>query len=120
MRKLLIIITLALSFLPVYGSAYADMAPETRTPLVVIRFTERNVYYEKALYNAVAKAVETKPDVVFDVVAMPGLRSSTANNHSDQVARSIEQMGIPAGRIVTRGGMGGSGEGYDQVNVFVR
>ena len=43
------------------------------SPLVVIRFDRPNPSYEQALYTAVSRAIERRPDAVFDLVAVsPG------------------------------------------------
>jgi len=92
---------------------------ESRTPLVILRFSQRNLYYEHALYNAVSKAIETKHDVTFDVVLRPG-NGSTANSPTQQkVLDSLRRMGVPPPQIRAATGPG-SGQRYDEVHIFVR
>lgn len=77
-------------------------------PLVVIRFNQRRVFFEKPLYNAVAKAVAVKPNVVFDVVSfVPQGSSSDSQERLDanaagqqgQVVKTLQQIGIPRNQI---------------------
>ena len=77
-------------------------------PLVVIRFEQNNVDYESALYTAVNRALELRPQAAFDVVAVaPGSGPATtvnlANNetqrNAESVVRSLRNMGLPQDRI---------------------
>ena len=77
-------------------------------PLVVIRFDRDNVAYQQALYNAVSRAVERKPDAAFDLVAVspkvgsPSLRifnSTAAKRNAEGVLRTLTDMGLPASRV---------------------
>ncbi len=83
------------------GNVYAP--PAADVPLVVIRFNQRKVLYERQLYNAIAKAVEIKPSVVFDVVSFLPSQSkkavSKAQSQTHQVVTSMRNMGIPQERI---------------------
>lgn len=78
------------------------------TPLMVIRFNQPNVYYEQALYGAVSRAVEAKPAVRFELVAVAPETSSEdfnqkAANATQQnlnaVVSSLTRMGVPQQRI---------------------
>ncbi len=77
-------------------------------PLVVIRFDRPNPSYEQALYTAVSRAMERRPDAVFDLVAVsPGkgnqaqvaLAATTAKRQAETVLRSLTDMGLPANRV---------------------
>lgn len=79
-----------------------------RRPLVVIRFDRQNVAYQQALYQAVSRAIERRPDAAFDLVAVsPALGSAgdqassaaTARRNAEQVLRSLSEMGLPANRV---------------------
>ncbi len=79
-----------------------------RRPLVVIRFDQPDPPYEQALYNAVSRALERRPDSMFDLVAVaPGqgsaadsaLGGSKAKKYAGTVLRSLTQMGLPASRV---------------------
>jgi len=79
-----------------------------RRPLVVIRFDRSNVAYEQALFQAVQKALNARPNAHFDLVAVtpanvsPGQASIGANNarrNAESVMRSLSGMGLPADRV---------------------
>ena len=97
------------------------------TPLVVIRFNQRQVNYQQMLYSAVSRAVEANPDVMFDlVVSAPrgedayssGNYADIANARGNEVNRSLQSMGVPASRISQRS-EGGSESGSPEVRIFV-
>lgn len=71
-----------------------------RRPLVVIRFDKANVQYEPALYQALSRAMERRPDSIFDVVAVSasGASPAAARRNADAVMRSMATMGLPAER----------------------
>jgi hypothetical protein len=80
-----------------------------RRPLVVIRFDRPDVPYQQALYTAVSKALERRPEASFELVAVaPGhgtsaqvaINSSKAKKHADAVLRTLTDMGLPASRIM--------------------
>lgn len=92
------------------GMAGDQYAAASEIPLVVIRFNQRKVFYERPLYNAVSKAVAIKPNVVFDVVSfVPQGTSDDSQDKLDQMAASqqsavigtLRSMGIPARQIRT-------------------
>lgn len=77
-------------------------------PLVVIRFDRQNVQYEQALYDAVSKALERRPNAAFDLVAVtPGggtpaevaLNSNSARRNAESVLRTLTNMGLPPERV---------------------
>ena len=79
-----------------------------RRPLVVIRFHRPKVPYEKSLYTAVRRALERRPNLVFDLVAVapqPGdpaqitLHSESSKRNAEDVFRSLTDMGLPAERV---------------------
>ena len=85
-----------------YNAVSSDAA------LVTIRFDRPNVNYEGALYAAVKSALDRRPDASFDIVAVapagatPGeqaLNATTAQRNAEQVMRSLNNMGLPAGRV---------------------
>ncbi|MBV8662425.1 MAG: hypothetical protein JO107_04935, partial [Hyphomicrobiales bacterium] len=61
-------------------TAAALTAPSSRRALVTIRFDHPNVAYEEELYWAMRTALERRPDVAFDIVAVspPGAGASSA------------------------------------------
>jgi hypothetical protein len=93
-------------------------AVEYRTPLIIVRFNQRNIYFEKALYNAVSKALSIKPDAMFDVALAPGLGSGVSQNNLDKVVNAMRKIGVPQPQIRTAQGAN-TGNRYDEVQIFV-
>jgi hypothetical protein len=99
--------------------AYAALGPSTpgeparsnvadgRQPLVVIRFDRADVPYQQALYNAVSRALERRPQATFDLVAVSAageagqgaLNQSQSRRNAERVMRSLTEMGLPAARV---------------------
>jgi hypothetical protein len=97
-------------------------------PLVVIRFDRPNPAYEQALYTAVSRAIERRPDVTFDLVAVsPGrgsqaqvaLAASTAKRQAESVMRSLTDMGLPANRVSMSASTSNSAQ-TNEVHLYVR
>ncbi|MBF0251562.1 MAG: hypothetical protein HQL35_13145 [Alphaproteobacteria bacterium] len=83
-----------------------------RRPLVVIRFNRDKVPYQQALYNAVGRVLERRPDASFDLVAVApssggparvALNSTKARRHAEEVLRSLVEMGLPPARVAISG-----------------
>jgi hypothetical protein len=83
-----------------------------RRPLVVIRFDRPDIPYQQALYAAVSRVLERRPDAVFDLVAVaPGaggparvaLNSNKAQRFAEGVLRSLIEMGLPPSRVAMSG-----------------
>jgi DNA polymerase-3 subunit gamma/tau len=80
----------------------------TGRPYVVIRFTESSVDYEKALSEAVKRAVARRPNLAFDLVAVTP-RAGTAEELADlteqahaeaaAVMKSLNELGIGPERV---------------------
>jgi hypothetical protein len=77
-------------------------------PLMVIRFNQRNVRYERQLYGALEKAVAIKPGILFDVIATspeatsgsdPDALKEAASANGHRVMNSLISMGVPKSRI---------------------
>ena len=75
-------------------------------PLVVIRFDQDNVNYEQALYSAVRRVLDRRPEAAFDVVAVApqggqqsALGLSKARRQAERVLRSLNEMGLPPNRV---------------------
>ena len=91
--------------------AYRQVEPRSlagRRPLVVIRFDRKNVAFEQALYNAVSRALERRPNTSFELVAIApssggaariALNSNKARRNAEKVMRSLQRMGLPPERI---------------------
>lgn len=107
------------------GGAFAQMPDK---PLVVIRFQSDHVVYESALYNAMSRALEANPAMMFDVVvfAPEAQRAEDqpqvdrdASLYGQQVLASMEQMGLPS-RRVTLSRQSTPYVAVPEVHVFVR
>ena len=79
-----------------------------RRPLVVIRFDRANVAYEQALYNAVSRTLERRPNASFELVAVApsagggarvALNNSKAMRNAENVLRALRGMGLPPSRV---------------------
>ncbi len=79
-----------------------------RRPLVVIRFDRQNVAYEQALYSAVSRALERRPNATFELVAVSpatgdnarrALDANQARRNAEAVLRTLQSMGLPAQRV---------------------
>ncbi|GFZ85078.1 hypothetical protein [Elstera cyanobacteriorum] len=108
--------------------ASAVTRPDGRRPLVVIRFDRPNVAYEQALYNAVSQALERRPDVAFDLVAVSptrggagpaALAASQARRSAEQVMRSLTDMGLPPNRLSLSSSNSATADS-NEVQLFVR
>ena len=83
-----------------------------RRPLVVIRFDRPDIPYQQALYAAVSRVLERRPDAVFDLVAVApnaggpariALNSNKAQRFAEGVLRSLIDMGLPPTRVAMSG-----------------
>jgi len=99
-----------------------------RRPLVVIRFDRTTVPYEQALFNAVSKALERRPDAVFDLVAVSpatsdqakaSLDATKARRNAENVLRSLIDMGLPPSRVAIASKMANSAK-VNEVHLYLR
>ncbi len=84
--------------------AVASVTPASfadKRPLVVIRFDKPDVVYEPALYQALSRALERRPDATFDLVAVSPNEAgqAAARRDADAVFKSMTSMGLPAERV---------------------
>jgi hypothetical protein len=79
-----------------------------RRPLVVIRFDRPQVEYREALYNAVGRVLEQRPQATFDVIGVTptnidpsqaALQTSRSRRYAEGVQRSLIDMGLPPARL---------------------
>lgn len=111
------------------GTAPRQMAAATpmttnfaeRKPLVVIRFDKADVAYEPALYQALSRALERRPDAVFDLVAVSANSnaSAVARRNAENVMRSMTNMGLPSDRVVMAS-TNNAAASSPEVHVYVR
>ena len=86
----------------------SGFATTGRRPLVVIRFDRPDVPYEQALYTAVSRTLDRRPDAQFDLVAVvPAVGTasevaatqSQSKRNANRVLRTLTDMGLPASRV---------------------
>ncbi len=85
-------------------SAASLAAPASRRALVTIRFDRPNVAYEEELYWAMRTALERRPEVAFDIVAVSppgasGANAAASERNVESVVQSLSGMGLPADRM---------------------
>ncbi len=112
---------------PAYASAPPTMVADRR-PLVTIRFDRPNVPYEQALYTAVSRALDRRPNATFDLVAVSPngasgpqmtIRADEARRNAENVMRSLARMGLPADRIAVSSMTSGNVQ-TSEVDIYVR
>ncbi len=83
-------------------------ATSSNRPLVVIKFDRPNIQYQQPLYVALSETLEKYPAAEFDIVAISpvsnnpaemALAVTDARRNSEDVLRSMTQMGVPTDRI---------------------
>jgi hypothetical protein len=86
----------------------APTAAAGQRPLVVIRFDRSNVQYQQALYTAVNRALQRRPQAAFDLVAVSPAQgspaqvtvsSNQAKRNAEAVLRTLSEMGLPLERV---------------------
>ena len=104
-------------------------APQsTDRPLVVIRFDRPNVPYQRALYTAVSRALDRKPDATFQLVAVSpqtgtpartSLNKTAAKRNAEGVLRALADMGLPGHKVSLSATTSNNAEN-NEVRIFVR
>lgn len=78
------------------------------TPLMVVRFNQDRIYYQQPLYNAIARALEAKPGVTFNIItlipqtgnAKQDKKSTVdAQTSTNALVGDMVKMGVPQNRI---------------------
>jgi hypothetical protein len=96
--------------------------------LVVIRFDRPGVAYQQALYNAVSRALERKPNASFDILAVSPQRGSAAQvalsgtqakRDAEGVLRALADMGLPPNRVKLSSSVSPDADS-NEVHIFVR
>jgi hypothetical protein len=79
------------------------------------------VDYQQALYAAVNRALERRPQAVFDLVAVAPPRGSAAQarRNAENVMRSLSNMGLPASRV-SMSAMSSAEAQTSEVHLYVR
>ena len=79
-----------------------------RRPLIVIRFDRPDVPYQQALYNAISRVLERRPNARFELVsvapsgggtARAALNATKARRLAEGVMRALVEMGLPPSRV---------------------
>jgi hypothetical protein len=107
----------------------SSTAPQsTDRPLVVIRFDRPNVPYQRALYTAVSRALDRKPDATFQLVAVSpqtdtpartALNKTAAKRNAEGVLRALADMGLPGHKVSLSATTSRDAEN-NEVRIFVR
>lgn len=94
---------------PAYAPApSAATILDERRPLVVIRFDNPNVAYQQALYTAVSKVLEQRPETGFDLIAVTpsagtaaqvAMNQTKSKQNAQGVLRTLTDMGLPSDRV---------------------
>lgn len=109
-------------------SAHTASGASDRRPLVIIRFDRPNVSYETALYTAVRRALDRRPDATFELVAVApnagspaqvSLQTDASKRNAENVLRSLTNMGLPADRITLSATTSTSAQN-NEVQLYVR
>ena len=130
-RPLLYSLSVALAVAgAVAGSPHPSFAQrmEQVPPLVVVRFNQPRVYFDKQLYSAISQAVAAKPDVMFDVVSYAPSTGNmrvdenwirTASRNTQAVVRTMQTIGVPMERMSITG-HAEAGLKFDETRIYVR
>ena len=106
-------------------TASVDSASNERQALVIIRFDQEDVAYEQALYDAVSRTMQERPQSSFDVVSVAPLNGNLASNqaksvqNAERVLRSLVDMGLPASRVKLAS-TANANVASNEVHVYVR
>lgn len=130
MRKILSLSLLSFALLglsqpamAIPGTMPTPTVSHLNVPLVVIRFTEPRIYFERPLYNALRKALETKPGVRLNVINYFPTRNQDvvddAEANLNKVMRVLQEMGMPLNRIGVSSEPASDLE-HSEVHIYVR
>lgn len=99
-----------------------------RRPLVLIRFDRPDVPFQQALYNAVSRALERRPNASFDLLAVApsvGTRGQVASNttkarqEAEAVLRALVEMGLPPSRVAMSASVSAAAT-TNEVHLYIR
>jgi len=99
-----------------------------RRPLVVIRFDKPNVPYQQAVYNAVSRVLEQRPDAAFDLVAVAptaggpariAVNTNKSRRFAEGVLRSLVEMGLPPNKVAIAGTTSDAAN-TNEVHIYLR
>lgn len=89
---------------PVAPAAVSALPASGARALVTIRFDRPGVVYEEQLYGALNEAIQRRPDLALDVVAVapPGrgaAGAAAAKQNIESVVEALVKMGLPPSRM---------------------
>lgn len=96
----------------------APPAAAARKPFVVISFERSDPDYGMALYEAMRGALERRPDVAFDLVAVTR-DAAAAQRNLTSVVHSLAAMGMPAARL-SLSSIAPANDATDEVRIYLR
>ncbi|MEI7669976.1 MAG: hypothetical protein WCJ33_07830 [Pseudomonadota bacterium] len=97
------------------------------TPLMVIRFNQARIMFEKSLYETIARALEMKPNAKFEVVSVTRKASDSSiqkryeelsARNLNKVVDTLHEINLPADRFTTRSTY--EYIKYDEVRIYIR
>ena len=106
----------------------SDVSNIAKKPLVIIRFDKPDLQYENALYGAINQALERRPDLMLDLVAVTPVSDNAAQNalnstatrkNGEDVLRALTQMGLPADRLALKTATNDHAN-HSEVRLYVR
>ncbi|MBD19645.1 MAG: hypothetical protein CMM37_01230 [Rhodospirillaceae bacterium] len=86
----------------------SNIGSASTRPLVVIRFDRPNVKYQQALYSAINRVLQRRPNAGFNLVAVASGQGSAgqvtvagnkSKRNAEKVLRSLADMGLPLQRV---------------------
>ncbi|MCE2926352.1 MAG: hypothetical protein LW823_01720 [Rickettsiales bacterium] len=102
-------LALAFSMLVAPNAAFSQSTTSAERPLLLIRFNQEHVHFNRALRQAVANAENIKPGVVYRVVSVvpvnrkgaPSIPAAQTKRNLTSVTSSMAQLGVSSDRIKT-------------------
>lgn len=106
------------------NQAMAGKTSVSGSPLFVAKFNKANVKYHDGLKQAVTRAQDRKPGVMFEVVAVSPvsgnqLAQTSAKNNASQIFQDMIDMGVGADKISLSSKTSGSATAAE-VQIFVK
>jgi hypothetical protein len=124
----LIKIIISVILISFFGSSISHAAESTGTPVMIIRFNQELIDYDKPLQKVAKSAIAAKPSVLFDIVSVVPETDSRSDNSklkerseflTNQVIETLQLNGAKPEQIRTtfqNSTIAESGE----VHIFVR
>lgn len=105
-------------------ASFANKSLASGSPLFTAKFNKANVKYHEGLKQAVSRAIEKKPGVMFEVVAVSpangnALAKNSAQNNASRIFQDMIDMGVGAERI-SLSSKTSTGANTAEVQIFVK